>query len=204
MGEGLQRAVAAAEATRLHKEIPMKAMPTKITMFSGRHIAPLALDPEAGDVGIDDIAHHLAMQVRWSGAVRYHYSVAQHCVLAVRYVSDPSAKFDALMHDAPEAYLQDMAKPLKNNPDLGKAYRKCERKVAKVLEPFFDYDADHPAVKDIDLRLLVTEADQLVHGFAHWGYYQDVVPLDIRITKWSPEKAEREFLKLYDQLRRDK
>ncbi len=187
-------------AVKLHAEIPRKAIPEKITMFSGRHIAPLALDVSAGDVGIDDVAHHLAMQVRWSGAVRYHYSVAQHSVLASLLVSDPACAYDALMHDAPETYLQDMAKPLKANPALGNAYRKAEKIVAAVLEPFFGYDAELPAVKDIDLRLLVTEADQLVHGFAHWGYYEDVVPLDYKITKWSPEKAERKFLARYIEL----
>lgn len=201
MGEGLQRAVAAAEATQLHKEIPMKAIPTKITMFSGKHLAPLALRRE--DLCIEDVAHHLAMQCRWTGATRWHYSVAQHCVLAARYVSDRTKKYDALMHDSPETYLQDMAKPLKVNPKIGLEYRKAEKKVLAVLEPFFNFEAELDVVKDIDLRLLVTEADQLVHGFAHWGYYEDVVPLDITIRKWSPERAEREFLKMYDKLRRD-
>ncbi len=179
----------------------MNAIPEKITMFSGKHIAPLALRPE--DILIEDIAHHLAMQVRWSGAVRYHYSVAQHCVLCVQNISDPAAKFDALMHDSPETYLQDMAKPLKVNPALGRAYRAAEKKVLAVLEPHFNFVAEIPPVKDIDLRMLVTEADQLVHGFAHWGYYQDVVPLDITIKKWTPERAEREFLNLYYKQRRD-
>jgi hypothetical protein len=51
-------------------------IPSYITMFSGAHVDPLDLKVE--DILIEDIAHHLSNQCRWSVAPSFHYSVAQH------------------------------------------------------------------------------------------------------------------------------
>ena len=80
-----------------------------IHTFTGRHFYPL--NPNADDVDIEDIAHALANTCRFNGHVSTFYSVAQHCVLASQYCeSDP---LWALMHDAAEAYLPDVAAPVK-------------------------------------------------------------------------------------------
>src|SRR5574341_694227 len=89
----------------------LENMPSYIHTHSGRWVNPLDLQPE--DVCIEDICHALSNQCRWSGHTREFYSVGQHCVLASRIVAKPF-KFDALLHDGAEGYLQDMAKPLKN------------------------------------------------------------------------------------------
>jgi 5'-deoxynucleotidase YfbR-like HD superfamily hydrolase len=72
---------------------------------------------------LEDIAHHLASVNRYGGAAIYPYSVAQHSVaLAIGIwdaTQDPFLCLDALFHDAGEAYVGDMRKPLKDRcPDF--------------------------------------------------------------------------------------
>jgi len=172
-------------------------MPSTIHTFTGRMVDPLALRAE--DVCIEDIAHHLSMQCRFSGAVRYFYSVAQHSALVARYVPVEYA-LDALMHDAAEAYLQDMARPLKVS-HVGDLYREAEDHVERVLAEVFGLAYPHPEiVSEVDVRVLVTEARDLLHGTEAWGYYQDVSPYDEIVQPWYPPLAEEVFLGLFEVL----
>lgn len=173
-------------------------MPSTIHTFTGRMVDPLALRAE--DICIEDIAHHLSMQCRFSGAVRRFYSVAQHSALVARYVPVEHA-LDGLMHDAAEYVLQDMAKPLKVSV-AGVAYRAAEQEVDKVLADLFGLTYPHPEiVTEVDVRVLVTEARDLLHGTAEWEYYHDVIPYDEAIEPWYPPLAEEVFLGLFEALR---
>ena len=182
-----------------------EAMPPHVHTFSGLLINPLDLQPE--DVVLEDIAHHLSNQCRFSGGTRWHYSVAQHAWI-VSYDSEvvsAGREWDALHHDDAEWVLQDMAKPLKTDPRLGQAYRGCEKRIERVLAPILDVtfpleDPDKCVVKAADIRCLVTEARDLMHGHEHWTYYSDIVPYTTTIKKWSPEKAKRKWLARHHEL----
>lgn len=69
------------------------------------------------DISLEDIAHHLALISRFSGATVFPYSVAQHSCLAVEiaseHTSDPLSLLHVLLHDAHEAYLNDIIHPFK-------------------------------------------------------------------------------------------
>ncbi len=175
-------------------------IPSYITTFSGRHVDPLDLQPE--DVSLEDIAHHLAMQCRWSGATKHHYSVAQHAYYCSFLVPEDQA-YDALHHDDAETYLQDMAKPLKNHETLGQAYRGAEKRIEKVIGPTLGVRFPvSPEVKEVDLLMLCAEADQLVRGRKHWTtYYRDLPAADTHIARWSPRKAEERFLERHFNLK---
>lgn len=176
-----------------------KRMPSYVHTRSGKLVDPLDLKPE--DVCIEDIAHALGNQCRWTGHTSEFYSVGQHSVLASHIVPEEDA-WDALHHDDPEYLLQDMAKPLKNHPRLGQAYRGAEKRIERVIAEVFQVNFPlPPSVKEADVRLLVTEARDLVHGTEGWTYYQDIKPLDDTITPWSPRRARREFLSRYEQLK---
>lgn len=173
-------------------------IPSYITMFSGAHVDPLDLRPE--DILVEDIAHHLSNQCRWSGGTRYHYSVAQHSYYCSLIVPSPFA-YDALHHDDAEAYLQDMAKPLKNNRTLGQAYRGAEQRIERVIREALGVTFPFPdPVKQADLAMLIAEAEQLVHGRKHWSYYHEIEAADIEIKKWTPEKAEKKWLARHAEL----
>jgi uncharacterized protein len=84
---------------------------THITTFSGMHFDLAEPTPEM--VTIVDIAHHLSQVCRWAGATKKFYSVAQHSVFLSYIVPDHLQRW-ALVHDAAEAYIGDVTRPLKN------------------------------------------------------------------------------------------
>lgn len=170
-------------------------MPSLIHTYTGRWVDPLDLDPET--VCIEDIAHALSNQCRFSGHTREFYSVAQHAYIVSHIVPD-ELSFDGLMHDAAEAYLQDMAKPLKNDERLGSAYRGAEHRIEKIIGQVFGVQFPLASeVKTADVIALVTEARDLMHGTEQWTLYQDIVPLADTIVPWSPKRARTRFLNRY-------
>jgi len=86
-----------------------------IGLFSGGTFD--ILNPRAEDVRIEDIAHALSQQCRFTGHTKTFYSVAQHSVLASTLVAAPDELW-ALLHDASEAYMGDMNRPLKHAPEM--------------------------------------------------------------------------------------
>ncbi|RIA22635.1 hypothetical protein DFO61_3325 [Ectopseudomonas oleovorans] len=70
------------------------------------------LKPQAKQIRIDDICHGLAHVCRFNGQTRHHYSVAQHSLIVADIVPQEH-KLAALLHDAAEAYMADIARPIK-------------------------------------------------------------------------------------------
>lgn len=83
-----------------------------IQTFSGRQFFPL--EPRVEDVCIEDIAHGLSNLCRYAGHCECFYSVAQHCLLVSRVVPREHA-LRGLLHDASEAYLIDVPRPIKHS-----------------------------------------------------------------------------------------
>lgn len=86
-----------------------------ITTYKKRHLA--VTEPAAEDIIIEDIAHALSMMTRANGHFPEFYSVAQHCIhcyeeARARNYSDRVC-FACLLHDASEAYLADITRPVK-------------------------------------------------------------------------------------------
>ncbi|MCA3174489.1 MAG: hypothetical protein ING36_02970 [Burkholderiales bacterium] len=73
-------------------------------------------DPKPEQVFLDDIAHGLASQNRFIGRTRPCWSVAQHSLLCAELAGvmhqDPGLVMAALLHDAHEAYIGDIATPV--------------------------------------------------------------------------------------------
>lgn len=81
-----------------------------IMTYTGRQYWPM--DPRPDEVDLLDVAHALSNLCRYTGHCQRFYSVAEHSVLVSRLVR-PEHALAGLMHDAPEAYVNDLARPLK-------------------------------------------------------------------------------------------
>jgi 5'-deoxynucleotidase YfbR-like HD superfamily hydrolase len=132
-----------------------------ITTFTGRQIDPLAMTPDQAD--IRDIAHALANSNRWIGHTRQPFSVAAHCLIGAKLI-DPAYALEFLLHDATEAYLPDMPRPLKVRPEF-MFYRQAEQKIAVAIAAAFDLPAYHSVpVLEMDARMALAEYEVLMAG----------------------------------------
>lgn len=158
--------------------------------------------PHIDDVAIEDIAHGLAYQCRFNGQTNAFYSVAQHSLMVMDLVP-PDHRFAALLHDAAEAYLGDMVKPLKN---LFPEFSVIEARVMAIIGEKFGLDLTHLAlsIKQADLVALATEKrDLMPHSTEPWSYLAEVEPLPHAIAPMSPEKAKESFLVAYQRFSAD-
>ena len=167
-----------------------------ILTYTGRRFYPLT--PRAEDVDILDIAHALSLICRFNGHVRSFYSVAQHCVLGSYLVYPPSA-LAFLLHDAGEAYLCDVPRPVKQHLLV---YRNAERALDNVIRnvfrlPLLQQSWDH--VHEVDDRLLLTERRDLMPA-GEWLIDETRCYAQV-IDPWSAPHAEAMFLRRYAELR---
>jgi len=168
----------------------------RILTFSGICFRPLEPRPE--DVRIQDIAHALAHQCRFGGHTRTFYSIAQHSVL-VSQLSHPEDALWGLLHDVSEAYLLDLARPLKA---LFNAYLAAERQLQRCIVERFGLAPEQPAnVTAADDWMLAIEYRDLMTPAR--DQYVATPPEHAKISAqetWSPEMAEREFLAQFELL----
>jgi hypothetical protein len=135
----------------LDKDGLHKTDPHSISTYTGKRVNPQEMTLD--DVCIEDIAHSLAHQCRYMGHCYGHYSVARHSVMAMEFVP-VRLQLDVLLHDAAEAYLGDLVRPLKVS-EYGLGYLEMEKHVEAVIEEKFHVDLSHPAVKEADRRQLM-------------------------------------------------
>ena len=87
-----------------------------ICTVTGKELDIFALDQN--DIDITDIIHALSMINRYNGHTRFPYTVAQHSVyvaqLEYKHSNNARQALAGLMHDAAEAYVGDIVRPLKN------------------------------------------------------------------------------------------
>jgi hypothetical protein len=167
-----------------------------MTTFSGRMFWPA--DPLPEDIFIEDVAHHLSLLCRYTGAVRKHFSVAQHSVMVSEIVPDEDALW-GLLHDAAEAYLNDLNRPVK--VQLA-SYRDMECRLLKAVADRFGLPWPMPeSIHHADLVLLATERrDLLNHGNHVWDCIRGIDALTGPIVSWQPVVAEHAFLTRYKEL----
>lgn len=156
---------------------------------------------ENNEIDVRDIAHALANRCRWSGHTASFYSIAQHCVLAARK-APKKFKLAALLHDANEAYLPDFPSPLKwyLRDDGVARIKDLEAKTdARVYSVFGLAVTTMPSeVKVVDQRLLATEHRDLMPQATERTFMPE--PYPFKIKAWSPVKAEKEYLKMFEKL----
>ena len=180
---------------------PAEAGPARlfVSTFSGRQFYPLA--PDAAQIDIGDIAHGLAYQCRFNGQTRHFYSVAQHSLIVAGLVAPP-LRLAALLHDAAEAYLGDMVKPLKQ---LFPRYSAIESRVmAAIAQRYGIADAGDfaaPAIKCADLVALAMEKRDLMPNSSEaWESLRGISADPQPIVALPPAAAKAAFLAAFAAL----
>jgi uncharacterized protein len=164
--------------------------------LKGHQLWPMDLRPE--DLDIEEIAHALSNICRFGGHCRTFYSVAQHSVFVAECVSTPN-KRTALLHDATEAYVGDVVRPLKVNL-VG--YEEIESAAWQAVSSAFRLPEHLPEEVELaDARVLLAEKRDLLNNRNDhvWDFPQcrfpDASPFPARpISPLLPTEARRLFL----------
>lgn len=159
-----------------------------INTYSGLWIRPL--DPRPEEIDILDICHALSNQCRFTGHVSKFYSVAEHSCRVHDIVPD-EFKLDAILHDASEYVLMDLARPVKEQDEM-ELFRKAEDKLMHLIAEKYGFRYPLPGeVKAADRILLITEVRDLMNPHAfEAGDLNGYKPLSEQIRPWSPVEAK--------------
>lgn len=182
-----------------------------VQTYTGKAFYPLA--PRVEDIDIIDIAHHLSNINRFTGATREGYNVAQHSV-HVSEVAASMANADGiygteamdiaragLLHDASEAYLNDVAKPIKTKAIMG-SYLELEDNIMRLVAERFGLDYalfENPRIKLADRVMLVTEKRDLL-GPSPRPWVSSVLPRPETVVPLRSAQAKHRFLGRFSEL----
>jgi hypothetical protein len=165
-----------------------KSDPGMMTLTSRRKVNPLTA--VADDINILDIGRSLSRQCRYNGHVGGFYSVARHSLWVSEHLEDKGyhqkLQLTGLLHDAAEAYMGDMIRPLKYG-EVGSAYLTAEARLESEIAKH--YDIPHPwpeAVMAADNWVLLER--ELGGEEARWNWNS------------TPDEDEHDFLERFAKL----
>lgn len=172
-------------------------------MVSGRYVDPFNIRVE--DISIKDIAHHLSMICRYNGGCLTNWSVAEHCValaIAVKRAGGTlMQQLTALLHDASEAYIGDIVRPLKVLPQF-EFHTTLDRHILDIVAI---YVCDELLLNQKTGRVTKPDFDdELVNRLD-----KEICPWEMAFFRdqerpaQSPKRARKAFLKMYRDLVRE-
>jgi len=147
------------------------------------------LDPQPEEIDIVDIAHHLSHLCRFTGACKDFYSVADHSIRVAELLPH-KLRLAGLLHDAAEAYTNDISRPVKYTHKL----QETETIIKGAIAKKFWVDFSDPRIKEADNILIATEARDLMPNMDGWAELPK--PLKDRILP-SPPFSLVKFTFLY-------
>ncbi len=140
---------------------------TAISTFEGHKFD--IFDPDTWVFDLEDIAQSLSNICRFGGHVEF-YSVAEHCVRVADWLKhegyDTKTQLMGLMHDAVEAYIGDIVRPIKKTfsaqgeyiTDLERSLEYCMFQSYGILDDGFDETWKH--IKNADMAVYAMERDE--------------------------------------------
>lgn len=168
-----------------------------ISTYTNKHFH--FMSPSEDEVCIEDIAQALSNLCRFSGHVKEFYSVAEHSIILADYVMDKYGNADmaltALLHDASEAYIVDVPRPIK--PYLTN-YQDIEGGISKVINNVFKVHPMCDVIKDLDHNIVCDEAKVLFKSVPDWVQYYKEVGVTLRM--YTPEEAREAFMSKFEEL----
>ena len=168
--------------------------------YLGNKLNPL--DPKEEDIKIEDIAHALSYICRGNGQVTHFYSVGQHCINAAKEAEARNesyrVKLASLLHDASEAYMSDVIRPIKQ---FLPKYKEIEENFLEKVYNRFGLgeltDEEKTKVKSIDDALLDYDMAMLLAEDKPEGGFRFVRTPDIEFKVF--EEVEKEYLEIFNK-----
>lgn len=127
------------------------------------------------DVKLDDIAHALSHLCRYNGHCPNFYSVAEHSSMVAEVIfehkKDPKLAMCGLLHDASEAYIGDMVRPLKRSfPEFKEMEEKVMTRIIKAFDLYQTFISEEAQywVKKADNIMLATEGEKFFGDTSGW------------------------------------
>ncbi len=164
---------------------------TWMQTVSGRRVSLVAPDPDT--LYIPDIAYSLAGICRFTGHCKPRYYVAEHCI-RVAEILPPILRLQGLLHDAAEAYFNDLSRPAKG---LLPEYKKLEDAFLEVIYTKWLRFRNDDIVKKADDILVATEGRDLMGNTADWHLSE--APLGKQIRPWSSANAESLYVYIFNE-----
>lgn len=165
--------------------------------------------PNKKFITLNSVARGLANTCRFGGQCSRFYSVAEHSIyvsilLEMKFLDQPEhyrikLAREGLFHDAPEAFICDMVKPLKEIlPD----YQEIESLVEiPVYEQMLGYSELDDEVKWADMVMLATEQGQVMNNYDNWIWTGSIKSSNLEIKFLNPQEAYDAFLERESELR---
>ncbi len=170
-----------------------------IQTYTGKKFHPL--EPHLEDIDIEDISWSLSNQCRYNGHCNRFFSVAQHSVILSAYCKPEDALW-GLLHDAAEAYLSDIPRPLKMLPEF-RFYKIFELQLQQQICRRFGLPLEEPEeIHFLDRKMLVTEARDLMSPLhPEWHYKEpEYEAFSDLITPVSCHRSHEMFMRRYWEL----
>ena len=171
-----------------------------ITTYTKKYFDPLNVDESLLD--IKDIAHALSLICRGNGHVQYFYSVAQHSLACAKEAKtrgySKEVILGCLLHDASEAYLSDVTRPIKQELTY---YLEVEDVLQNVIwKHFIQRDLTKEETKlvfEIDDEMLSLELKELLNDEINRDYLKLHRKVDLGFVAF--ETIENEFIEFYKE-----
>jgi hypothetical protein len=169
-----------------------------IQTYRNHKLSVFAPDPK--EIDIKDIAHVLSTNCRFGGHCRTHYSISNHS-LYVASILPPELKLLGLLHDAAEAYVGDLPRPIKK---MIPEFKNIENKVLEAISIALEVPDLNNLPKEVheaDNIALVAEAKALFeYDVDNWTDKYKLTPTK-KILSLTSEESEMEFLMTYRDLK---
>lgn len=158
-----------------------------IQTYTGGMFHPM--NPRADELRLADISAGLSKVCRFAGQCIKFYSVAEHSVLMAE-VASKGNQLTALMHDASEAYLTDVPRPIKR---CLTGYAGMEHRLMQVIaDKYKTLWPLPPEVKQLDNQILTDEREQnMAAPPSPW--LENEKALGVKLKFWTPAEANWNF-----------
>lgn len=174
-----------------------------IRLLNGQYFS--LLNPDPAMIDLHCIALPLSRICRYGGQTHDHYSVAEHsvhCVALARLVGAERFEREIFMHDATEAFIGDMVRPLKQ---IVPGYEYIEERIARAIRDRFglcDLLQCRGWIRAIDSSMLRAEKQHLYpEDTEEWSGMGSLDVSSIRLECWEPARAYGEFTEMANRLR---